>query len=175
MSSQNPYRVLAGYVIMSNLDPNKNQASLGMKAVFHPDPLTNFVLIMVLPAFEYTLFVDFRGLRFNTEETVNENCETIYWTKVKHLGSTENIYYYDYVLVNQIPCVYHICHTHNTEDMVLCPIEHESVVDMSAAVICNSHFMGFVEFGRYDGKKVFYHKITNKVIEWMRQQTTDET
>jgi len=52
VSIQNPYKVIAGYISTSHLhDSSKHQISLGIKAVFHPNPLVVFVLIKVsIPA-----------------------------------------------------------------------------------------------------------------------------
>lgn len=44
---QNPYKVITGLISTSQQDANKNQIALGIQAVFHPNPLVEFVLIKV--------------------------------------------------------------------------------------------------------------------------------
>jgi len=46
VSIQNPYNVIAGYITTSHLhDSPKHQICLGIRAVFHPNPMVVFVLI----------------------------------------------------------------------------------------------------------------------------------
>lgn len=46
VSIQNPYKVMTGYTNTGHLhDASKHQISLGIEAVFHPNPLVVFVLI----------------------------------------------------------------------------------------------------------------------------------
>lgn len=44
---KNPYKVITGLISTSQQDANKNQIALGIQAVFHPNPLVEFVLIKV--------------------------------------------------------------------------------------------------------------------------------
>lgn len=44
---KNPYRVVAGLINTSHHQEINSQISLGIKAVFHPNPLIAFVLIKV--------------------------------------------------------------------------------------------------------------------------------
>lgn len=47
-------------------------------------------------------------------EPVNEECESIYWSLDKREDS-KNHFFYNYRLMNQIPCPYKYCHYSNME------------------------------------------------------------
>lgn len=44
---ENPYSVITGIINTSYQDTSKYQTNLGVKAVFHPNPLVVFLLIKV--------------------------------------------------------------------------------------------------------------------------------
>ncbi|XP_025197493.1 uncharacterized protein LOC112596210 [Melanaphis sacchari] len=167
VSIQNPYKVIAGYISTSHLhDSSRHQISLGIKAVFHPNPLVVFVLIKVIPEFRNTLFIDYRRLKYNAIEPVDENCEASYWFLTKH-STYEGNFFYEYLLMNQIPCPYVYCHYSNSSTCPINKIIKKNCI--SAIVVCNYHLMSFAEFGPEDGRSVLYHKITNEVITWIKQ------
>ncbi|KAE9530835.1 hypothetical protein AGLY_011297 [Aphis glycines] len=146
ISIQNPYKVIAGYTSTSHLhDSSKHQISLGIEAVFHPNPLVLFVLIkkhrcpiinsliilypslnvycsstrncdlahIVIPEFRNSIFIDYKRLKFNATEPMNENCESSYWLQTKHSTYKDN-FFYEYLLMNEIPCPYVLCHYSNS-------------------------------------------------------------
>ncbi|VVC40527.1 Hypothetical protein CINCED_3A000546 [Cinara cedri] len=167
ISVQNPYKVIAGLISTSYYqDANKNQMGLGIKAVFHPNPLVAFVLIKVIPEFRLTLFVDHRQLMYNANESVNENCESTYWFMNKREVNKKD-FFYEYLLMNQIPCPYKHCHYSNTTPCSI--FKKPKINDVSATILCNNHLMGFAEFGYENGRSVHYHRITDDVITWMKQ------
>jgi len=45
ISMQNPYKVMAGFINTSLQNTDKNQISLAIKAVLHPNPLVTLALI----------------------------------------------------------------------------------------------------------------------------------
>lgn len=47
ISMENPYSVITGLIDTSYQDTTKYQTNLGVKAVFHPNPLVVFLLIKV--------------------------------------------------------------------------------------------------------------------------------
>ncbi|XP_050060361.1 uncharacterized protein LOC114132846 isoform X1 [Aphis gossypii] len=167
ISIQNPYKVIAGYTSTSHLhDSSKHQISLGIEAVFHPNPLVLFVLIKVIPEFRNSIFIDYKRLKFNATEPMNENCESSYWLQTKHSTYKDN-FFYEYLLMNQIPCPYVLCHYSNSTACTINKVIKKNCI--SAMVVCNYHFMSFAEFEPEEGRSVLYHKITNEVIIWIKQ------
>lgn len=75
------------------------------------------LLVQVIPEFQRTLFVDYQQLKYNETEPVNEDCDSMYWSLFKHDMGVEN-FFYEYLLMNQIPCPYGPCHYLNTTE---CP------------------------------------------------------
>ncbi|XP_022179538.1 uncharacterized protein LOC111040096 [Myzus persicae] len=167
VSIQNPYNVLAGYTSIGHMhDSSRHQTCLGIGAVFHPNPLVVFVLIKVIPEFRLTSFIDYQQLKYKAVEPVDENCDSSYWFLGRHPTYGSN-YFYEYLLMNQIPCPYVHCHHHNS---TTCPINKKIMNNcLSATVVCNNHLMSFAEFGHENGRSVRYHKITNEVITWLKQ------
>ncbi|KAL5234575.1 hypothetical protein ACI65C_001985 [Semiaphis heraclei] len=160
VSIQNPYNVIAGYIMTSHLhDSPKHQMSLAIRALFHPNPLVVFVLIKVIPEFRCSSFIDYQQLKYNEVEPVDENCESSYWFLARHSTYGSN-FFHEYLLMNQIPCPYVYCHYSNS---TICPINKKILKNcISATVVCNNHLMSFAEFGYEDGRSVLYHKITNE-------------
>ncbi|XP_025416169.1 uncharacterized protein LOC112687590 [Sipha flava] len=167
MSIENPYRVVAGFINTRFHQSIKSQISLGIEAVFHPNPLVTFVLIKVIPEFQRTLFVDYQQLKYNENEPVNDDCDSMYWSLFGNEMSGEN-FDYVYMLINQNPCPYGRCHYSNkTECSVFDSFEKNAI---SATILCNDHLMSFAEFGYgKDNGSVHYHKITNEIIIWLKQ------
>ncbi|XP_050429753.1 uncharacterized protein LOC126838967 [Adelges cooleyi] len=160
---------MLGHIVISSAEPDKNQACLAVGSVFHPNSMITIVLIKVKPEIQITLFVDYQQLRFNTNQDVNEDCEVMYWSQVK--TSEKKNFFFDYELVNEVPCRYDVCH-YSADGS--CPVEHAVLVDVSATIVCHSHIMGFAEFGRDGQPEVMYHKITQDIIEWLMSLTIEE-
>eukprot|EP00102_Acyrthosiphon_pisum_P015531 XP_008186150.2 PREDICTED: uncharacterized protein LOC100571714 [Acyrthosiphon pisum] len=122
--------------------------------------------LIVIPGFQHSSYINYQQLKYNAVEPVDENCDSSYWFLAKHSTYKGN-FFYEYLLMNQIPCPYVYCHYSNS---TTCPINKEIKKNcISATVVCNNHLMSFAEFGYEDGRSVIYHKITNEVITWLQQ------
>lgn len=71
-----------------------------------------FTRIQVIPTFRTTWFVDHQQLKYNASEQVNKDCESTYWYLNKH-KINEDDFFYEYLLMNQIPFPYENCHYSN--------------------------------------------------------------